>query len=56
MQIDYSTLGQQVAEWQTGYIKHVRNTYGEEHAADTERRLREDPWEALRWFVEDMGK
>jgi hypothetical protein len=56
MEIDYTSLEQQVAAWQKNYVQSIRDNHGEKYVADTERHLKDNPWEALLWFVEDCNK
>ncbi|WP_027057046.1 hypothetical protein [Mesorhizobium loti] len=55
MQIDYSTLEVDVAEWMKGHVERVKECYGEGEAyAEAVRLVDEDPWQALQWYVEDI--
>jgi hypothetical protein len=56
MEIDFTTLGAEVAAWQEDFIRHVQDTLGEDQARATEADLKADPWLALQWYVEEMRR
>ncbi|ESZ50992.1 hypothetical protein ACYG9R_10620 [Mesorhizobium sp. RSR565B] len=56
MEVDFTNLGAAVAAWQGDFLRDVRNAQGEDQAKATAADLKNDPWLAVQWYVEDVRR